>query len=455
MGAKGSGRLGKQGRVFEIQSGQLEERWEIPFKVIGYPEWFANSFEEGAVLETEKVIVRHGHEEEDLKASKAWLRIQKALGVDTETTGADKRSGLDPWREGSRLLLMQMGTLKGVYLIDPALVEFFKDILESTEILHLGHNLVYDFKYIFTKYKIHMENLYDTMLGEQLLTSGLYGLSVSLAAVARRCPPFRLISKDTRKDFIEFKERGEKFSREMLYYAARDINLLFPIMEFQEADLLKKNMRVVAQDEFDIIPVTAMMEIGGVFINRDTLNRSLKYWHARRDELEKQILNIYDQEMSKQGHKRLSLLPEYKEVFDLDSQAQKLAALREIGFDIEDVKRDTLEELDHEIAKLLAEYSEVTKITSTYGENLIARINPQTGRLHPEFNQLGSGDMEAKKGREKKGTIATGRYSSDFQQLPKPEERYTPVTDEEVNQVRTWFAKELKELPSKKEAVSV
>ena len=39
---------------------------------------------------------------------------------------------------------------------------------------------------------------------------------------------------------------------------------------------------------------------------------------------------------------------------------------------------------------LYLEYKEAVKVTSTYGENFLKQINPVSGRIHTNFNQLGT-----------------------------------------------------------------
>jgi DNA polymerase-1 len=60
---------------------------------------------------------------------------------------------------------------------------------------------------------------------------------------------------------------------------------------------------------------------------------------------------------------------------------------------------DTLSRLaqEHDIARLLMEYRELTKLKSTYVDALPELINPKTGRVHSSFNQA---------------IAATGRLSS-------------------------------------------
>lgn len=430
-------RASKKGQTIEIICTPLEEHIPITYVVVGRREWIDSYFEPEALEGIRQVRVS---DSSDLHRVKEWLDKHKHHFTDTETTGEDKKAGLDPWRSGSRLLMMQLGNADLVFVIDPDLIPEFKEHLENPEFIHVFQNGVYDWKYIFAKHGIHINNFYDTMLGEQLLTSGRK-LPVNLAAISRRRPPFRIITKTVRKEFIEFKG---KFTKEMVYYAVRDVVLLPPIMESQTADLKRLNMWVVANDEFNLIPVTGSMELGGVPFSEKTLRLALVYWQKRQTDLERQILDLYDSRISAKGDHAGFLLPDMKFEFDINSQAQKLAALRELGFEIDDVKRDTLDEIDDPIAQLLGEYSNCLKITSTYGENLIERVNPATHRLQVEFNQLGHGDIEAKAG--KATTIATGRYSSDFQQLPKAINRYSVVENSELEHVQALFQDKITEL---------
>lgn len=437
--ARGAARRGK---YLGPRSRPLEEYYDIDFKVFGTPEWIASSFPPGMLTDKQVVPVRSSS---DLLDIKSYLSSQPRLGVDTETTGADKRSGLDPRHAESRIILLQIGTPELACLVQPELIPEFRQVLESEDVIHILQNAVYDFKYILYKYSIHMNRMVDTMLNEQLLTSGLMGVSVSLEEIARKYPPHRIISKEIRKQFMSF---SGVFDWKMTYYGARDINLLFPAESEQRKLLTKWKMEQAAQDEYDVIPCTAMMELGGVHFDVRVLQLSLTYWYARREQLENEILDLYDRQIKEAGKDVLFLLPEMKNVFDLQSNSQKLEALRSLGFEIDDVRRDTLEEMNTPIADLLGEYSEVMKIVSTYGENLISRIDPVTGLFYPEFHQLGSGDIESKKA--KKETIATGRYSSDFQQLPRPVPRYSRLASDEEALIRSTFAAELAAIESRR-----
>lgn len=423
----------------EVICTPLEEHISVKCVIVGKSEWIDSHFMPDAISWAYRVV--RVSEPSHLHRVREWLDKHKYHFIDTETTGADKRSGLDPWHPQSRLLMMQIGNDEVVFVVDPDLIPEFSQYLENPDFIHVFQNGVFDWKYIFAKYKIHINHFYDTMLAEQLLTSGKLGMPVNLAAIARRRPPYRIITKKVRKEFIEFKG---KFTKDMVYYAARDVVLLPAIMYDQMSQLKKLDMEVVASDEFNCIPVTGSMELGGVPFSERTLRLSLEYWVQKQKDLETKILAEYDKRMNQKGATTGYLLPDMKFEFDVNSNASKLSALRNLGLEIDDVQRDTLEELSDPIAALLGEYSEAVKVTSTYGENMINRINPVTKRLQVEFNQLGHGDIESKAG--KATTIATGRYSSDFQQLPKARNIYDLVRGEELQTVRTLFADRIEQL---------
>lgn len=421
--------MARKGQVFEPVSTPLEDYVPVNYKVIGTADWFAKRFEPDAVNEDQKIVISTSG---DLAPYKEWLSRQRALGADTETTGrivkGNKGYSMNPVNEGTRLVLLQLGTEELTYLIDPDLIDEFKEPLESTKILKILQNALYDFKWLLTKKGVHIARIYDTMLAEQVRTAGMMGVKVGLADMARKYDPHYIISKAVRGLFVELNEG--KMSRPMVYYAARDIPLMFPIFREQLKDLKFHKLESTAQLEFDCIPCTAEMELGGVYLKEAPLDLLIKYWQKRQEDMGEQILAMYSEELKNKGISSVGMIPDLDEAFDLGSASQKLVALRKLGFELDDTKRETLMELDHPLAKLLGEYSNVTKMTSTYGDNMKEKINPFTGMWHPRFAQMGSGETEAASGRDNTTTTATGRYVSDAQQFPRKTERYANEKDQ-------------------------
>jgi len=431
-----------------VISRQIEEDIHVPFHLIGTPEWIHESIGEDTVQGNDLTVVHSGN---DLQPCKSWLLSQKELGIDSETGGDNKRDGLDPISESSRMLLFQLGTPEMVYLVEPKLVSEFKGILEDQDRRFITQNGVFDFKFVLVKHGVHFINyhyqtkkrayvpsLYDTMLAEQLITAGLYGVQVGLEELAEKYPPHRLISKAVRREFIDL--RGVLEYRH-LYYAARDVFLLFDIKAGQLLEAAKhKGMWERMQVEFCAMCGTADAELTGFDLDAVRIGYTLEHWKAKARDIRAKVNKMGNEELLKKGLKPNFVLPDCDVVFDLDSPSKKLAMLKMLGFDIKDTKRETLLALDSPIGQLLGDYSECTKIISTYGEGMLKRRSKVDGRLHPEFNQLGSGDIEKRKGGDKATTIATGRWSSDAQQFPRPDHIYTPCDKADASLAISLFS---------------
>jgi DNA polymerase I-like protein with 3'-5' exonuclease and polymerase domains len=439
--------MAKRSIESHIFSTPLQDSVPVTYKVVGTPAWLKGAWEEGA-LASDRIVVAQGSD--PVAELRDFLWELRMFGFDTETSGpykaGYKRYSMTPWNEGTKMALAQMGTENLVYLVEPDLLSEIKDIMESDEILKAGHNLGYDFKWTLVKYKIHLVRMYCSMLAEQLLTAGLPAMKVGLADSVRRREPFWLINKAVRDHFIHLgHDHGcpecvsglnKKMTAEMAYYAGKDIVLLFPLFREQIKLLKHWKMEGVASDEFEAIPAVCEMEIKGVNLAVPMIKQIIAYWLRRDREVGADILKIYDTEIKKKGLASELLFPEMDVVFNLKSNAAKLKALREMDINLEDIKRDSLKlvaknekipEAQRKIAKLMAEYSNIVKRTSTYGQNMLDRINEFTKLWHPEFHQMGSGEMENRRS-DSGDTTATGRMSSDAQQFPRPQQLFDVVS---------------------------
>jgi hypothetical protein len=440
-----------------LSSKQIEEDIYVPFKVVATPKWLEQSVG-NSILQDDQVI--RVSSSKTLEPILQWCRHQPILGIDSETGGDNKRDGLNPLSPTSRMLIFQLGTPEMVYLIEPALVQDFKEVLEDSKILKIGQNIIHDFKFTVVKAEITLvkhhydpskdacvPEAYDTMLSEQILSAGLFGVQVGLEELAEKYPPHRLISKDVRKEFIDM--TGVLEYRH-LYYAARDVYLLFDIMKGQK-ERAKKYPGIWDRIQLEMCAIygTADAELTGFDLDERIIGLAIEYQEKRAGIIRHRCMEIFNDILNKTGQKRKFILEDMLETFDMDSPGQKLSALQRMGFDLKDVKRETLKELNSEITNLLGDYTECTKVISTYGDGLL-RKKKADGRVHPEFNQLGAGDIEARKGKAGKATtIATGRWSSDAQQFPRPEHILEPVIGSEAEQVLGLFSEQYQEAMNK------
>lgn len=68
------------------------------------------------------------------------------------------------------------------------------------------------------------------------------------------------------------------------------------------------------------------------------------------------------------------------ETFDKKTKETK----KSVGADIIEAQKDK-----SDIAPLYIKYKGYEKLVGTYGQNVLDQINPVTGRIHTNFNQLG------------------------------------------------------------------
>lgn len=434
--------MSKQSKPTSKLSFRLEEPIPVPLYVVGTPEWIENSLSDDAKARYAKQIIPV-KSAANLEPVKKHLRKYKYHLVDTETSGPRKDDGLDPLSPSSHLVLFQIGSKDMGFAIEPKLAPEFRFSLESEDYLKVLQHAVHDYRFLLHKYGIVMNRMFCTMLAEQVLSAGRDGIAVGLADLVRRYAPHRIIQKGVRDEFIQ---HSGVITANQLYYAVRDIILLQPVFDAQVISLKQANMLWTGRVEFDNIPITGEMKLTGVLIDKEKLQDTINYHTRKRKDREDKIFTLYNETLSKLGRLKKNLFGEVTETFNLSSPIEKLRAFERLGIELEDTETDTLKLVDHPMAKLMVEWSGSNKILTTYGETLLERIHYHTGRLHPNFDQLGAGEHANRGGKSRTESIATGRYSGDFQQLPKPEEETEPISPEEEAMVRSAFADKIKEL---------
>jgi DNA polymerase I len=325
------------------------------------------------------------------------------IGTDTETTG------LDPYT--AELLLWQFSNGQSNVVIDctvenavlrrdttSPVYRLLKDICSSKNCLKIGHNIGFDFKIIKKNLGFEMENLYDTMIAEKVLIAGKDVPSNRYQPLKVVVPKYtKFTERDMKKEIRAGFYSGyvlDGFTKDQLEYSARDVHVLHSIYWGQIYQLKEDDLDRVVQLEFDIIPAIAMMEYHGI-------NMDLPYWRGLLAEAEGKMVGL-----RKEIQHYLKPLAKQKAIFDefceisMDSPTQLAVALRDLGLNVESTGKDILDKISgsHPILKPLLEYRNHAKFTSTYGEKLLAKINPVTGRIHGSFKQCSTstGRMGAK-----------------------------------------------------------
>lgn len=323
------------------------------------------------------------------------------LQYDSETEGIDPHI--------NKILSIQFGNkAKDIQIVVDAStidISIYKDILETKFIV--GHNLKFDLQFLYN-YSIIPRRVYDTMIVEQLLHLGYPAgiISYSLASVARR-----LLNID-----IDKSVRGQIIWRgldtEVIKYAANDVVHLEDIMGLQIAECREKNCLIGAKLECDFVPSIAYLEWCGIKLSEDK-------WKAKMQEDQNNLSNSKDlldnylisiPELSKytkvnlQGSLFDGFDTEPKCIINWDSSQQVIKVAKDLGFNTSTQDKKTGEDKDSVLEKhlkgqkgindkfldLYFTYKEYSKVCSTYGQSYLNAINPNTGRIHSVFRQLGA-----------------------------------------------------------------
>lgn len=315
-------------------------------------------------------------DQERLRKAARELERAPLLAFDTEGTS------LDPY--ATRLLLLQIATPQKAYLFDARHLDLkpLEKVLADERILKLGQNAKFDYGMLKAKSGLEVKNIFDTMLAERILTTGLLREN-SLAAIARKYLGMEL-AKDVWETFVN---HTRDFSKKQLEYAALDVLVLFPIYKKQKEALAREGLEKIAQLEFQLIPVVAEMELKGFLIDVKKWRGVIVDYQRKADEVAKKIqeeLRPYFRAT------QTDLFGNHTDVVNLNSPSQILEAFRKVGLDLPSTGEEVLVRYDHPLSKLLLEYRTYEKIITAFGENLIAKINPKTSRIHPDYMQIGA-----------------------------------------------------------------
>ncbi|MFH1648430.1 MAG: DNA polymerase A family protein, partial [Patescibacteria group bacterium] len=196
--------------------------------------------------------------------------------------------------------------------------------------------------------------------------------------------------------------------QDQLKYGAIDTLIMFPIFEEQLKILKKEKLIDIAKLEFATTKVVGDMELKGVYIDVKRWKTIIRNLNKKREEHAKKF-----QEAIRPYFKSSSidLFGNLGDSININSQVQLMDLFNnKMGLSLPSTGEGILMMEDNPIVQILRDYRKYEKLVSAFGENLLSKVNKKTGRLHPEFNQLGA---------------ATGRFSCNnpnLQQIPKQTE---------------------------------
>ncbi len=198
-------------------------------------------------------------------------------------------------------------------------------------------------------------------------------------------------------------------------YLCSAAKMIWELKDYYLEEIKKNNQeKLFYEIEMPLIEVLADMQIKGMKVDRDLLKNYGIELQGKIDFLVQEIIKLAGEEFNINSPKQLGEI-----LFDKLKLPAPKKTQRGYATDA-----DTLEKLidKHPIIEKVLEYKQLMKLKSTYVDGLDAVINPNTGRIHSNFNQT---------------ITATGRLSS-----TEPNLQNIPVRMEAGKKIREMFIPE-------------
>lgn len=225
-------------------------------------------------------------------------------------------------------------------------------------------------------------NIWDTMLIEKIMFSGLYS-GFSLADLSRRWLNV-ILDKEVRKGFSS---HSGVMSEEEIRYSALDAIVTYKVYERQREEIDEDDLKIWKEIEMPFLWV--VLALGGIRLDVDKFSSLAIHSQEIADAIQRK----YGKEVPKISKKTGKPLKASEfEGLNLSSPVQLKAKFRNIGFDIPDTGEKSLSEIADkcELAKDVLEFRRASKVASTYGLKFVENFVERDGKIYSDFIQIGA-----------------------------------------------------------------
>lgn len=402
------------------------------------------------LVTTENRLVDTSYKIISVEESLKLLNTLSIVGLDTETSGRDPHI--------CKLLCVQIGNKDIQIVIDCSTIDIiqYKKYIESHYIV--GHNLKFDLQFLYN-HNIIPTKVYDTMIVEQLLYLGYPSgqISYSLKEVAHRYLNLEM-DKTVRGEIIW---RGLDTS--VILYAAKDVVPLLDIMRLQLEQCKLKECLIGAKLECDFVPCIAYLEWCGIKLDVNKWKEKMKQDKLSLDKAKESLDNFVTNTPELSEFSYINTQGSLFDGFDLtpkctinwSSPSQVVKVAKKLGFNtaVQDKKtgadKDSVLEkflktqkgINDKFLDLYFTYQQYSKVVSSFGQGHINAINPNTGRIHTVYKQLGASSGRLSCGSQQSNTdlAKLNKISPkdctypNLQQLPADEPTRSAFVAEEGN----------------------
>ena len=258
------------------------------------------------------------------------------------------------------------------------LIKSLQFICNDASILKIGHNIKFDLR-ILDKYQIKFKSIADTMLLSYAIDNGVTKHNMDDLAY--------LHLNHTNIKFKELVGSGKKeitFDyvdlNRALEYAAEDALITLKLYNFLN-DRLKNEKSNFVYNEIDLplIHVLSLIEKNGIKVDTKYLNQLSKEFERESLVLEKKIFNLAGKNFNIGSPKQLG------EILFIDLSIQGGKKTKTGTFSTDSSTLSNLSDQGYEIASLILEWRELTKLKSTYTDALQNQATINKSRVHTSY----------------------------------------------------------------------
>ncbi len=302
-------------------------------------------------------------------------------------------------------------------LEEKKVLEQIRPICADSSILKIGQNLKYDIR-LLKKYNVTFNSIDDTMLLSYALDNGLTRHGMDDLS-------YRHLNHETikYKDLVGTGKKQITFDYvsidQATKYAAEDALITLKLYNILKPRLIKEKISYIYEKiDKPLIDVLSLMEEKGIKVDLKYLEKLSKEFLNESNKIEKLIFKITGKEFNIGSPKQLG------EILFLEMNIKGGKKTKTGTYSTDFGILEDLSSQGHEIAKLVLEWREVSKLRSTYTDSLQEQIDANTKRVHTSYATA---------------TTLTGRLSSN-----DPNLQNIPIRTNKGKQIRHAFIAEAK-----------
>lgn len=203
---------------------------------------------------------------------------------------------------------------------------------------------------------------------------------------------------------------------EVIVYGCEDVEFLPELMRKQYERVKEEELEQAVNLENNFVRALAYIEFCGIKLDISAWTNKMVEDRKRLNEAEQSLNNWVINEYKKstntykdfvrvnlQGDLFTGFDSEPKCIINWNSQKDLIKFFKVLGVDVKTIDKKTKQDKESvdiklllaqsdksEIIPIYEQYTRAAKVTSSFGQTWIDAINPVTGRIHTNFNQLGA-----------------------------------------------------------------